>query len=359
MDAELRVLICQLNSIDDLDSNLKQIHKLIDQIPISEKIDLICLPENSLYMRVKEGAQIPGLNLNSKAFHSLEEISKQRNSFVHIGSIPLESEGRLVNASVLIEPGVARRKSYEKIHLFDIELDGSAPIRETDMFHHGKSPAVVTVRGWKIGQTICYDLRFAELFLEYAKSGADLVLVPSAFLVETGKAHWEVLLRARAIESQCYIVAAAQAGKHVGCQGGQRMTYGHSLAIDPWGTVIWQGSSDGAECKLVILQKSEISKVRRQIPMKNHRRLLSVFLGFLTVMTLKVQKANSSESPLMSAKEKEIQMKVKKKLFPGGRDEESLKVQVQLPQSIRKIVPDSIDSSNNGDDSTAEPSADD
>ena len=148
----------------------------------------------------------------------------------------------------------SRRKSYEKIHLFDIELDGLSPVRETDLFKHGKFPSVFKVRGWEIGQAICYDLRFAELFLEYAKQGVDLVLVPAAFLVETGRAHWEVLLRARAIESQCYIVAAAQAGKHLGCQGGHRMTYGHSLAIDPWGTVIWQGNSVGAECKLVILK---------------------------------------------------------------------------------------------------------
>ena len=234
---------------------------------------LVCLPENALYMRLKEGEKIEGLALDSQVFRELEELSQKRKLSIHIGSVPLLTQGKLRNASVLVELGSGRRKSYEKIHLFDIELENQKKISESDVFSHGLTPEIFSLSDWQIGQAICYDLRFSELFSAYANLEADLILVPAAFLVETGKVHWEVLLRARAIESQCYIVAAAQAGTHQGLQGDQRATFGNSLVIDPWGRVLWRGSPDRVECQLIVLQKSEITKTRRQIPMRNHRRL--------------------------------------------------------------------------------------
>jgi nitrilase len=127
------------------------------------------------------------------------------------------------------------------------------------------------LKGWKIGLSICYDLRFSELFLTYAKQAVDLILVPSAFLVPTGRAHWHVLLRARAIEAQAYVLAAAQGGKHISGKA-QRETFGHTLAVGPWGEVI--SELEEAPGHIIIeLRPESITKVREQIPMDGHRRL--------------------------------------------------------------------------------------
>ena len=139
------------------------------------------------------------------------------------------------------------------------------------MIQNGSKTKIIELDGWKIGLSICYDLRFAELFLAYRQAGVDLILIPSAFTVPTGRAHWEILLRARAIESQCYVAAAAQAGDHEGA----RSTYGHSMIIGPWGQILSQRTTEDQPRILgVRLDRSEIEKVRQQIPMASHVRLI-------------------------------------------------------------------------------------
>lgn len=142
------------------------------------------------------------------------------------------------------------RSPYQKIHLFDIKLEGQEAFRESDEFANGTLPAIIDVKGFKIGLSICDDVRFSELYHQYHRHQVDVITVPSAFLVTTGLAHWHTLLRGRAIEGQCYVVAPAQTGVHTSAHGkaGQRETFGHSLAVNPWGEILVEvnGAAGGA-----------------------------------------------------------------------------------------------------------------
>jgi predicted amidohydrolase len=274
MAQSLSIAILQTQSVDDVQINQRTILAAMKAIPGDKKLDLICLPENALYMRVVEGEAIQGFDLNDSVFDLFKAFAKERKLVLHLGSVPLKIGTKMANASLLVLPSGKLQAEYNKIHLFDIQLEGQKSIRESDVFQHGESPSVFEVEGWKIGQSICYDLRFAELYSRYAKVGVDLILVPAAFLVPTGQAHWQVLLRARAIESQCYVIAAAQAGEHKSVRSAaSRHTYGHSLVVGPWGELIAEGNANKPQTIYVQLQRSEIEKVRRQIPMKDHRRL--------------------------------------------------------------------------------------
>lgn len=270
----LDVAVLQLTSIDDVSKNVSTIMGLLASLEASVP-DLICLPENSLYLRLKEGASIPSLSLDDVRLLPLCEWARKFQTSIHLGSIPRAESEKLFNSSVIIGPDGVPRDVYRKIHLFDVDVVGHKPVRESDVFSAGVGPAVIDVCGWRVGLTICYDLRFAELFLEYARAGVDLILIPSAFLVPTGKAHWEILTRARAIESQAYVVAAAQGGVHSDGAGHSRATYGHSIIVDPWGEVIETLPDDFGERRVLRakLSKERIAKVRSQIPMNSHRRL--------------------------------------------------------------------------------------
>ncbi|HVK60270.1 MAG TPA: carbon-nitrogen hydrolase family protein [Bdellovibrionales bacterium] len=272
--AELKVAVCQLTSNDDIDANVSQIEKLLEQIA-ELPVDLVCFPENALYLRVREGEAVPAITSDHPSLLRLAKKARDLNTFIHIGSVPMKSGDRLYNTSLLIEPTGVVRDVYRKIHLFDVDVEGHKPVRESDVFTHGSDSSVLDIRGWKIGSSICYDLRFSELYQRYAKAGVDAILIPSAFLVPTGRAHWEVLTRARAIESQAYVLAAAQGGKHVGKAGGGRETFGHSMIIDPWGQVVDTLPDDFGDRRVLraTLQKARIQQVRSQIPMAGHRRL--------------------------------------------------------------------------------------
>jgi predicted amidohydrolase len=267
----LKIGLCQITSIDDPAANEEQIFRLLTSIPLNSGLRLICLPENSLFMRLKEGGAIREFTLKSPFLFRLAQWAQDNHTNIHLGSLPIREGTHLYNGSVLIREDGQLLSTYRKIHLFDITLNQGQRYVESETFRHGADPQVLEIDGWKIGQTICYDLRFAELFSVYAKKEVDLILVPAAFLVKTGEAHWHILLRARAIESQCYIVASAQAGVHQS-ENGCRETYGHSLAVDPWGRVLAEALHAPS---LTILQfhKSEIANVRQQIPMKSHRRI--------------------------------------------------------------------------------------
>lgn|SRR6185312_10309281 len=260
-----------MTSVDDVEKNFLQCEKAIIEAA-AQSAKIIFFPENCLFMRIKEGEKILGLSVADPVFQKLSDLSKKHKIALHLGSVPLREDEKLSNATIFIEDGKLKL-TYRKIHLFDIELEGQKPIRESDVFHQGARPEILEFEGWKLGQSICYDLRFSELYQAYAKAQVDAILVPSAFLVPTGQAHWEILLRARAIESQAFVIAAAQAGNHVGVRGGQRSTYGHSLVVDPWGRKLVEGSADKAEVLFVELDKTLIDSTRSQMPMRSHRRL--------------------------------------------------------------------------------------
>ena len=285
----------QLTSVDRLEKNIDSIFLILDSIaklPPDQKPQIIFFPENTLFMRVKEGDTVRSFKLQEPVFDQLSDYCKKNNcaihlttamrtgslSMSHIAASDLSVTEKISNASVLILPDGIKKIVYEKIHLFDIELMGQKPIRESDVFIYGETPAVFEYAGFRFGSSICYDVRFSELYRHYAKQEVDAILVPAAFLVKTGQAHWETLLRARAIESQCYVLAPAQTGTHISSSDRQgdgevsRDTYGHSMAIDPWGEIVAL-KQDGVGFILCDLEKEKIAQVRRQIPMKNHRRL--------------------------------------------------------------------------------------
>lgn len=267
----MKIGIAQLNSNDSIPDNLNQIKKIILDAQ-KEKPELIIFPENSLFFRIDQAAQVQAIGLEDKVVSELKDICALTGIKIHFTTAILEA-GRVFNASVLIDTSRNARIVYKKIHLFDIDLSGQKPIRESDVFAHGSAPAVLSIDEMKIGSSICYDIRFSELYSVYAKAEVDLIVVPAAFLVKTGQAHWEVLLRARAIESQCYVIASAQSGTHQSKVSELfRETYGHSMIIDPWGE-IKAIRKDGVGIIFAEINRNLIEEVRKQIPMRSHRRI--------------------------------------------------------------------------------------
>ena len=200
---------------------------------------------------------------------AVREAAAKNGIWVHLGSLALRGLGdKLVNRGFVIDDQGDIRARYDKIHLFDVDLPTGESWRESAMYEGGKSAVIVpdTPVG-KLGLTICYDLRFPELFQRLSEAGADVIAVPAAFTVPTGRAHWQVLTRARAIEAELFIVAAAQAGRH---EDG-RETYGHSLVADPWGElVVEMGGEPGLA--FAELELARIADVRARIPVHQHRR---------------------------------------------------------------------------------------
>jgi predicted amidohydrolase len=200
---------------------------------------------------------------------ALCEAAHRHGIWLHIGSLAVLVEGgKVANRGFVIDREGQIRARYDKLHLFDVDLPTGESWRESNVYSAGKG--VVLVNGTpigKLGLTICYDLRFPGLFARLAESGADVIAVPAAFTVPTGKAHWHILLRARAIEAGLFVVAAAQVGRH---EDG-RQTFGHSLVIDPWGEVLLDmGEDRGVGFADIDLKR--ISDVRGRIPALNHRR---------------------------------------------------------------------------------------
>ena len=202
---------------------------------------------------------------------AVRKAAAESGIWVHLGSLALKGEGgKLVNRGFVIDDRGEIRARYDKIHLFDVDLPTGESWRESAMYEAGQGAVVVpdTPVG-KLGLTICYDLRFPELFQRLSEAGAELISVPAAFTVPTGRAHWSVLLRARAIEAELFVVAAAQAGRH---EDG-RDTYGHSLVADPWGELLLEmGGEPGLAFAEIDLER--IADVRARIPVHEHRRAI-------------------------------------------------------------------------------------
>jgi deaminated glutathione amidase len=189
--------------------------------------------------------------------------------WVHLGSLALKADGgKLANRGFVIDASGGVRARYDKIHLFDVDLPTGESWRESAMYEAGSGAVIVSdTPVGRLGLTICYDLRFPELFQRLSDAGADVISVPAAFTVPTGKAHWQVLLRARAIEAELFVVAAAQSGRH---EDG-RETYGHSLVADPWGEVLME-MGDQPGLGFIEINLDRVADVRSRIPVHRHRR---------------------------------------------------------------------------------------
>jgi deaminated glutathione amidase len=199
---------------------------------------------------------------------ALRDLAVEQAVHILIGSVALRSGDKLVNRSLLVAPDGAIAARYDKIHMFDVDLDGGESYRESRTYRPGDLAVTADLPWGMLGMTVCYDMRFPALYRVLAQAGADVITVPSAFTRQTGAAHWHVLLRARAIETGSYVLAAAQGGEH---ESG-RKTYGHSLAVAPWGEVIAEIAGEAPGVVICDIDPAAVAAARRRIPSLAHDR---------------------------------------------------------------------------------------
>lgn len=211
-------------------------------------------------------------------------LAKELGIFLHIGSTAiLRADGKLANRALLFGPDGATIATYDKIHMFDVDLDNGESWRESAAYEPGTEAVVAEINGVKLGFAVCYDLRFPQLFRAEALAGANLLSVPAAFTRQTGEAHWHVLLRARAIENGAYVVAAAQGGVH---EDG-RETYGHSLIVDPWGRIVAEAAHDEPAVIVAEIDPAQSVAARKKIPNLKNARDFAVNAGSAEAMPLR------------------------------------------------------------------------
>lgn len=207
---------------------------------------------------------------DNPALHIIRKAAADAGIWVHLGSMPVVSEydpTRFANRTLVVDDRGIIRARYDKMHLFDVSLASGESWRESSAYAPGNQPTVVDTPFGLIGLTICYDIRFIDLYSLLANAGSQFLAIPAAFTVSTGKAHWHTLLRARAIEAQAFVIAAAQSGEH----DDGRKTYGHSLVVDPWGEVLLD-MGEGEALGFVELNVDRVKEVRAQIPVQANRR---------------------------------------------------------------------------------------
>jgi len=265
----LRVACIQMNSTGDVAANLLRAGELLERAAgLGARLAL--LPENFACMGADDAAKRHAAESESQSrvLAFLAEHAAKLGMAVIGGGVLLLDEGgdRLRNTSVVFSAKGERLASYDKMHLFDADVEGEA-YRESDLIRAGEAPQTACIEGWDVGLSICYDLRFPELYRHYSAAGCHVLTVPSAFTVPTGKAHWKPLLRARAIENQCYVLAAGQWGAHPG----GRYTWGHSMIIDPWGEVL-ESKKEGDAVLIADMSLSSLQAIRHQFPVLEHRR---------------------------------------------------------------------------------------
>jgi predicted amidohydrolase len=253
--------------------SLEQGTKLIRQAAAAGA-DYVLTPEVSNMMQLNRKALFEHLSSeqNDPSLKAYQALAAELKIYLHIGSLALRfSPEKAVNRSFLIGPDGKVLASYDKIHMFDIDLPGGESYRESANYQPGETAVISDLPWGRIGLTICYDVRFPALYRALSESGASFITVPSAFTRKTGEAHWHVLLRARAIETGCFIFAAAQGGLHEN----KRETFGHSLIVDPWGEILAEAGVEPG----VIMAKIDPSKVetaRKAVPSLQHGRRFSV-----------------------------------------------------------------------------------
>jgi deaminated glutathione amidase len=273
-DGRFRVACVQHCAGLDAAANLATLARLIEQA-VARGAELVCLPEYCAAYGMTDGRLAVDARAEGEheALRTLGEQARRHGRWLLIGSLGvLAADGRILNRSYLVDPAGAIRARYDKIHLFDVDLARGESYRESSTIRPGETAPVVATPFARLGLTICYDLRFPQLYRALAKAGADVLFVPAAFTRTTGQAHWHVLLRARAIETGAFVVAPSQCGE---APDGSLARYGHSLFVDPWGEVL----ADGGEDEGVIAAELDLARVaeaRRMIPALRHDRVFEV-----------------------------------------------------------------------------------
>ena len=277
----MRVSVVQMEPGSDKATNIEQARQLIGEAVAADRSDLVALPEiwtclgGDRATKMAQAEVLPPPSSNTPggpAYEFLREVARAHGVHVHGGSIGERGGERLFNTTVAFSPAGQELGRYRKIHLFDITAPDGTGYRESATYGGGDEVVTFDADGLRVGLAICYDVRFPELFLQLRRQGAELILLPAAFTLQTGKDHWEVLIRARAIETQCWIAAPATWGRHTDGAGSVRHTYGHSLVCDPWGHVVAK-VSDGVGWATARLDPAVTVRVRRDMPVLDHRRL--------------------------------------------------------------------------------------
>ena len=256
----------QLNSTGDRDANWEQAATLIREAS-ALGARFVCTPENTPFLGPHEEKVSRAESLNGPTCSRFSALARELEIHLLLGSFAELSDEptRCFNTSVLFGPDGSRIAAYRKIHLFDVDVSDELRFQESATVKPGDEVIVVQTDIGRIGLSVCFDLRFAELFGALRLQGAEIVTIPSAFTATTGRDHWHVLVRARAIETQCYVIAAAQQGQHD--DGGLRESFGHSLIVDPWGEVLAEARG-GPGIALAQIDLERLLKVRRAIPME-------------------------------------------------------------------------------------------
>jgi predicted amidohydrolase len=276
MPNNFKIACLQVSSSDDMAENIRTVEALAREAVRLGAV-FLCTPENTCFLSTDKQAKLD--NAYSEESHPalprFKDLARALNVMISIGSLSIKlPNNRLINRSYLIDQSGEIISRYDKIHLFDVTLPNGDVYLESEFYDAGQALVMSETKFGKIGLSICYDVRFPQQYRQYAMNGAEILLVPAAFTVPTGEAHWHSLLRARAIETGCYVVAAAQTGTH---QGG-RTTYGHSLIISPWGEILSDGGSDTG-ITIADIDLNNVSKVRSQIPSLRHSKVIE---GILT-----------------------------------------------------------------------------
>lgn len=249
---------------------MEEIFKAI-QTASSQNVDVVALPENFAFMGNEKKRLELAEQISSTVEVSLQKWAHEFGVYILGGGYPVPAgDGRVFNRARLINPQGKTIALYDKIHLFDVDLSEKEVYRESDMVQAGRDVVIADLPEFemKAGLSICYDVRFPELYREMTKQGAYLFFVPAAFTKPTGQAHWHTLLRARAIENSAFVIAPAQTGKH----GEKRKTYGHALIIDPWGNILAE-AGDQPEIITAELDMDQLKEIRRKLPALEHRIL--------------------------------------------------------------------------------------
>ncbi|GBQ11533.1 carbon-nitrogen hydrolase [Komagataeibacter rhaeticus] len=278
----MRTTVIQMAPGASAPENTQHARALITAAVRADRPDLVILPEmwsclgGTRDMKFAAAETLPspdGMGEAGPLYSFLSGMARTHGIILHGGSIGERHGDRLFNTSLVFDAHGHERARYRKIHLFDVTTPGGEGYRESDTYEPGSDIVTVPLSAsMTAGLAICYDIRFPALFHTLRARGANMLLVPAAFTVETGLAHWETLLRARAIETQCWMVACGTTGTHMDENGQKRRTYGHSMIIDPWGTIVAQ-VSDGPGWSTARLERDVVETIRGRMPVMAHHRL--------------------------------------------------------------------------------------
>ncbi|MDP5147690.1 carbon-nitrogen hydrolase family protein [Shewanella sp. ULN5] len=276
----MQISLLQCQSSRDVQANLAYIDTQLKQLPRhTHQAQMVVLPECSLLFGGHESQQLQyaGTNDEGELKQALATLAKRYQVYMVAGTIPMRADDhRVYSRSYVFSDTGKTIGSYDKLHLFDVDVaDGTKNYRESDTFHPGSRITVVDTPFGKLGLAICYDIRFPDLFRALRLAGAEIIALPSAFTKVTGEAHWQVLLQARAIETQCYLLGAGQWGQH---NEGSRETWGHSMIVDPWGKVIAE-RPEGLGWVQAEIDLQQVAKIRQQMPVLGHNRFIDPMLA--------------------------------------------------------------------------------